>query len=315
MIKNEAWWEIKEKPLTLEKIIINLYSSIGELYNSFKIGNLDVVATDNTNLTEYIGTIGYTPKELKGRNHTFLAFNTQNQLLARSEVRQAIAYSIDKNNITSSVFNNQVISSDFPLDYGSWLCQDVDTSVGYNTEQAKQILEQAGWTYTRSRTWQKTENRKTQRIELNLLVKASDSGRVAVAENIKAQLENQGIRINILQANDDEYNTRINNKDYDIAICTLTLSTTPDLTTFFGGGNLANYTNEEINNIMQEVKNTTDENVLKERYSRLIEIYRTEIPYLSLYNNKYVVAYNSGLVGDLTPNWFSSFYGVEGWYK
>ena len=37
LIKNEAWWEIKEKPLTLEKIIINLYSSIGELYNSFKI--------------------------------------------------------------------------------------------------------------------------------------------------------------------------------------------------------------------------------------------------------------------------------------
>ena len=71
LVKNEAWWNIKEKPLTLEKITVNLYSSIGELYNSFKVGNLDLVATDNTSLTEYIGTIGYTPKELKGRNHTF----------------------------------------------------------------------------------------------------------------------------------------------------------------------------------------------------------------------------------------------------
>ena len=313
--KNTSWWNIKEKPLTLEKITVNLYSSIGELYNSFKIGNLDLVATDNTNLTEYIGTIGYTPKEIKGRNHTFLAFNMQNELLSRQEVRKAISYSIDKDNIVSTVFNNQCITSSFPLDYGSWLCQNTDTSSGYNTEQAKRVLEEAGWTYTRSNYWQKTENRKTQRIELNLLVKSSDSARVSVAENIKTQLESQGIRINVVQVSDEEYTSRINNKNYDIALCTLTLSTSPDLTTFFGDGNLSNYSNDEIINIMNEVKNTTDENILKEKYNRLIEIYKSDVPYLSLYNSKYTVAYNSGLVGELTPNWFSSFYGIEGWYK
>lgn len=313
--KNTSWWNIKEKPLTLERITVNLYSSIGELYNSFKIGNLDLVATDNTNLTEYIGTIGYTPKEIKGRNHTFLAFNMQNELLSRQEVRKAISYSIDKDNIVSTVFNNQCITSSFPLDYGSWLCQNTDTSSGYNTEQAKRVLEEAGWTYTRSNYWQKTENRKTQRIELNLLVKSSDSARVSVAENIKTQLESQGIRINVVQVSDEEYTSRINNKNYDIALCTLTLSTSPDLTTFFGDGNLSNYLNDEIINIMNEVKNTTDENILKEKYNRLIEIYKSDVPYLSLYNSKYTVAYNSGLVGELTPNWFSSFYGIEGWYK
>ena len=313
--KNTSWWNIKEKPLTLEKIIVNLYSSIGELYNSFKIGNLDLVATDNTNLAEYIGTIGYTPKEIKGRNHTFLAFNMQNELLSRQEVRRAISYSIDKDNIVSTVFNNQCITSSFPLDYGSRLCQNTDTSSGYNTEQAKRVLEEAGWTYSRSNYWQKTENRRTQRIELNLLVKSSDSARVSVAENIKTQLESQGIRINVVQVSDEEYTSRINNKNYDIALCTLTLSTSPDLTTFFGDGNLSNYSNDEIINIMNEVKNTTDENILKEKYNRLIEIYKSDVPYLSLYNSKYTVAYNSGLVGELTPNWFSSFYGIEGWYK
>lgn len=314
LVKNTSWWNIKEKPITLEKITVNLYSSIGELYNSFKIGNLDLVATDNTNLTEYIGTIGYTPKEIKGRNHTFLALNTQNELLAKQEVRRAISYSIDKSNIVSTVFNNQCITSSFPLDYGSWLCQNIDTSSGYNSQQAKQVLENAGWTY-RSNYWQKTENRKTQRIQLNLLVKTSDTSRVSVAENIKTQLEAQGIKINIARVSDEEYTNRLNNKNYDIALCTLTLSTTPDLTTFFGNGNLANYTNEEVTNIMNEVKNTTDENVLKEKYNRLIEIYKSDVPYISLYNNKYTVAYNSGLVGELTPSWFSSFYGVEGWYK
>ena len=313
-MKNDSWWDIKNTPLTLETITVNLYSSIGELYNSFKVGNLDLVATDNTSLSEYIGTIGYTPNEMKGRDHTFLAFNTQNELLSNIEVRRAISYSIDKDNIVSSIFNNQAYTSSFPLDYGSWLYQEGTASSGYNVDQARQVLEEAGWTY-RSSSWQKTINRRTQRIELNLLVKASDATKVSVAQNIKTQLEAQGIRINIVQASDEEYTNRINNKNYDIALCTLTLSTSPDLTTFFGDGNLANYTNEEITNIMNEVKNTTDENVLKERYSRLIEIYKSDAPYLSLYNNKYVVAFNSGLVGEKKPNWFCSFYGVETWYK
>ena len=75
--KNSSWWN-KEKEVGLEKITVNLFSSIGELYNSFKIGNLDLIGTSNDNLQEYIGTIGYSSKEIKGREHAFLAFNTSN---------------------------------------------------------------------------------------------------------------------------------------------------------------------------------------------------------------------------------------------
>ena len=311
--KNASWWN-KEKPVTLEKITLNLYSSIGELYNSFKLGNLDLISTENDNLTDYIGTIGYTSKELKGRKHTFLAFNTSNYFLSKEEVRKAIAYSIDKDNITTTIFNGKYYTSSFPLDYGNWLSQEQNASSGYNVEKAKELLKNAGWTLKKG-NWQKTENYKTQKLALNLLVRASDSSKVAVAENIRAQLANQGIIINVVQAADDQYDSMINSKSYDIALCTLNLSISPNLETFFGNGNLANYMTDEIKSIMNEVKNTTDENVLKEKYTRLSEIYKTNIPYLSLYNNKYTVAYNSALVGDFSPNWFYQFYGIEEWYK
>lgn len=313
LVKNTSYWD-KDVNFTLEKVTVNLYSSIGELYNSFKIGNLDLISTDNDNLQEYIGTIGYSSKEMKGREHHFLALNMSNGFLARQEVRKAISYSIDKENIVSSIFNNKYFTSSSPLDYGNWLCQEQDASSGYNLEQAKQLLTENGWTY-RNQYWQKTENYKTQRLQLNLLVKASNSSDVAVAENIKAQLENQGIRINIVQASDDQYSNNLANKNYDIALCSITVSPSPSLETYFGENNLAGYTNEEVTNIMNEVKNTTDETILKEKYKRLIEIYKTDIPYISLYSNKYTVAYNSGLVGEITPNWFNQFYGVEGWYK
>lgn len=312
--KNSNWWNITNKNLTLEKITINKYATLGELYNAFKIGNIDVVSTENESLQEYIGKIGYNPKELKGREHGFLVFNTQNTILSQTEVRKAISYSIDKENIVSSIFNNSYYTSSFPLDYGTWIYQNQNSSAGYNPEQAKKVLEEAGWTY-RNKNWQKTVNYKTQKLILNLLVKASDATRVAVAENIKSQLSNQGIAVNIVQASDSQYTTMLNNKNFDICLCNMYLSANPSMESFFGDGNFANYNNNEAIEILKQVKNTTEETILKERYSKLADIYKNDVPYISIYTNKYNVAYNATLSGDLEPNWFSSFYNIEGWSK
>ena len=313
LTKNTNWWD-RDTELSLETITVNLYDSVGELYNAFKLGNIDIVNTNNTNLKEYIGTMGYSTKEIKGREHDFLVLNTQNTLLSNQEVRRAIAYSIDKNNIVSNVFQNKYYTSSFPLDYGSWIYQEQDTSAGYNPEQANQLLSESGWSY-RNGYWQKTENRRTQRIECNLVVKASNAAQVAVAENIRTQLLSQGIRINIQQYSDQQYNLAIQNKSYDMILCSMNLSPNPDMTLFFGDNNLANYTNEEVTNLMNEVKNTTDETTIKNDIARLAEIYKTDIPYISLYTNKYTVAYHTELIGEMNSNWFNPFCGIETWYK
>lgn len=310
--KNE-YYEQNNK-LKLDKIIITIYSTVGELYNAFKTGSIDFVSTQNSNIKEHIGTIGYTSKEMKGREHDFIAFNTQSNLLSQLNIRKAICYSIDKSNIVSSIYSDNYYVSSFPLDYGNWIYKEQDTSSGYNTEHAKRILVENGWEY-KYKNWQKTENYKTQKIHLNFVVKSSDKNKVSVAENIKNQLENQGIRINLIKASDEQYNNYIINKNYDMILCSINLSLSPDLSTFFGNDNLANFSNLDITNIMNEVKNTNDEEKLKKNYKRLSEIYKTEMPYLSLYNNKYTVAYNQNLVGTSEPNWFYQFYNIENWHK
>ena len=310
--KNEYYPEAEN--LKLDKIIVNMYSSVGELYNAFKIGNIDLISTDNSELKEYIGTIGYLSKEIKGREHEFIAFNTQNELLSQTNIRKSICYSIDKNNIVSSIYGDKYYTSSFPLDYGNWIYEEQDVSSGYNAEQAKQILVDDGWEY-KYKYWQKTINYKTQRISFNFVVKSTDTNQLKVAENIKAQLENQGIRINLIKANDEQYQNYLTNKNYDIILCSMNLSISPSLITFFGEGNLANYSNEEVTNLMNEVKNTTDENKLKEDYKRLGEIYKFEMPYLSLYNNKYIIAYSTDLAGNVEPNWFYQFYNLKDWHK
>ena len=267
--KNDNWWNSKNIGLSLEKININLYSSVGELYNSFKTGNIDLLATDNSNFNDYIGTIGYNLKEVRGREHIFLALNTTSNILSDLTVRKAIAESIDKTSITSNVYGNKYYTCNFPLEYGSWLYNSSKNSnINYNLEQAKQELVDNGWSY-KNQSWQKYLNNKTQKISLNFVVKASDESKKAVAENIKTQLENQGIRINLIYASDTQYESYLQNKNYDIILCSNYLGISPDMTTFFGEGNLANYSNEEITQIMNEVKNTTDEKILKEKYEKL----------------------------------------------
>lgn len=311
--KNTYWWN-KEKEVKLSKITVNLYSSIGELYNSFKLGNIDLISTTNMNVHEYIGTIGYNQKEIKGRQHNYIAMNFNSDLISKQEVRKAISYSIDKENIISSIFNNNCIMSSFPLDYGNWLVEEQNASSGYNVEQVKPILEKNGWIY-RNNKWQKTENYKTKTLALNLLVKNSDISQVKVAENIQEQLKRVGIYVNILKVPEEQYRDKLAKREYDMAMCSITLSPSPNLETFLGENNFSNYNNEEINNILAEVRNTNDEKVLKEKYKRIIEIYKSDIPCISLYNNKYIVAYSNELVGEVTPNWFNQFYGIENWYK
>ncbi|MCI8362008.1 MAG: hypothetical protein HFJ41_02520 [Clostridia bacterium] len=312
--KNEKWWNIKNENAKIETIDIKIFSEIGEIYNSFKLGNIDIFTTSNYNLENYIGTIGYVKTEFKAREFDYLAFNCEDSILKNIQVRKAIEYSIDKTNITSTVFNNNRYISDFPLDYGNYLYTSNNLSSGYNTEQAKKVLQEDGWQYKNNK-WQKTENYRTSRINLNLTVNKDDANRLAVAENIKSQLAQIGINITIKKVSTSQYNNILQNKNYQMILTGVYNSYSPNVETFFGPNNLQNYKNEELNAILTDVKNIKDENLLKEKYDKILEIYNNELPFLSLYRSKSTVIRSQKLAGELTPNNYFSYYNFYTWSR
>ena len=159
------------------------------------------------------------------------------------------------------------------------------------------------------------ENYKTIRLSINLTVNADNSSQVAVADIIKTSLENIGIKVNVSKLNSASFQTALNNKNYGMIITGTNSSLSPSLVTYFGSGNLANYQNEEANNLLNELLSLTDENKIKEDTNRLIEIYRDDVPYISLYFNKVNVIYSTSLVGEIKPNQYNIFYGIENWYR
>ena len=308
--KNENY---KKEESIIEKITISKYSNLGELYNAFKLGKIDLITTNNTSIENYIGTIGYNKYESNGREFDYLAINTNSSIVSYKEVRQAISRAINRENIVSQIYGNKYRVQNYFLDYGSWLA-GTKSDMSYNPDTAREILQNNGWEFSYGK-WRKYINYSTKNINFRLVVQSSNERRVAIAEMIKENLGELGINVTIVKATDNQYQTYLNNKNYDMIITGITLGLTPNLETFFGQDNLANYTNEEISTILNEVKNITKNDLLKEKYARIREIYNDEVPYIGLASNYYEVATSWTLKGSITANLYNVFMNISGWYK
>ena len=102
--------------------------------------------------------------------------------------------------------------------------------------------------------------------------------------------------------------------NYDMMLCSINQPIAPDLGTYFGSGNLANFNNQEVSEIMSAINNITDENELKQKYQRLYEIYNDEVPYIGIARNKILALKNTRLEGEIKANWYNMFYNINEWY-
>lgn len=311
--KNETWWNKNEKEPFLEKITINLYSTIAELYNAFKLGSIDLITTENSSYQDYVGTIGYNTVEVEGREFIFLALNMKSSRLQDKNIRKAVRNAINAEEIVNNVYGNMYKQANFPISFSNYLIDEKEENF-FNSDEITNTLTTSGWTL-KNGLWQKIIDYKTTRLELDLVVKQSDGYRVEVAKILQIQLAEQGILLNILEVSDEEYYRYLENKNYDMILGSITSSITSDLSIYFGNGNLANFENDEAKEIVNYADNINDANELKSKYERLYEIYNEEIPYIGIARKKVMVLYNNDLVGEINPNWYNLFYNMENWYK
>ena len=307
---NTDWWNYSNyKHNRIGTIQVKIYPSAGELYNSFKLGNCNMFTTSNMDVENYIGTIGYNKTTFKGRNYTYLSFNCEDKVLSEKEVRKAIATAIDKDNIVNSIFANKRVTSDFPLDFGNYLYVDNGRGTKFDRETAKNILTEGGWT-NQNNIWTKGRNK---RLSLTLTLDGEDSSRVAVAENIKGQLESIGIDVALKGLGHDSYVNAVLNKDYQCVLTGIYNSYTPNLDTFFANGNLENYSNEELTKLLDQMYLETNEEKLKELYNKLQEFYQNDQPFVGLIRDiNYVISIQK-INGDIIGNNYFSFYNIANW--
>lgn len=309
--KNKNWWN-KENKSNIEKITINLYSTVAEMYNAFKMGSIDLISTENQEYQKYIGTIGYDLNEAEGREFIFLALNTQSSVLSDINIRKAIRATIDKTRVVTNSLGGMYKPVNFPLNSESYLIKKGEENF-YNLDEKWNLLTSSGWNL-KNGIWQRIINYKPNNLSINLVARSSNGKCIKAAEDIRNQLQEQGIIVNIIYADDSTYNSYLNNVNYDMMLCDINQPIAPDLTTYFGENNLAKFYSDEVNELMNNIKNNTDENDLKSKYQRLYDIYNEQVPYIGIARNKYLILKNTNLIGDIKANWFSMFYNIDEWY-
>lgn len=311
--KNAEYWNNKNS--VLEKININIYGTMGEVYNDFKNGNIDTINTSQSSVNQYIGTIGFASKEFDGRDYDYIAFNTANTYLASSNVRKALSYYIDKNNTIASSYGNGYRVANFPLDYGSFLFANDVIDNGYNSEAASNLLAADGWSF-RNNSWQKLVGNKYVRLSFNLTVNVDNDLSVAVAENLRQQWANAGISATIRKVSQDNYYNMVNSRSgYDAILMNMSTSFSPNLNSYIGPGNISNFNNDEINQLLVECNNIDDMEQMKEKYKRIQEICNDQKPIMSISRNKNLLVYNTNLTGNLRPTAYNIYNYIEKWYR
>ena len=287
-----------------------LKQSIKDLYTALAKNEIDYMITDNINYEEYCGSLGYKVTEIPNREFDYLVLNNKNLILKDKEIRKAINYAIDRNEINYNIYNSKYKISDFPLDYGSYL-NNINDEFKHDINKAKSILIEKGWKI-KDGNW----NQNGRTVKLRLLVNNENQKRLETVQSIKKQLKEFGILIDIISVNKDTYNSYIKHGNYDMIITGNIVSNNPNLETYFGDDNLSNFDNQEAKKIINQIKNIENqEQLLKEKYINLKEIYKEEIPFISLYFNRLFILSNKNLKGDLQGNWYNLFYNIDGWYK
>lgn len=291
---NANWW--KEKELKVNNISINLYKNIIEEIRDIELNKLDLVTTSATDINEIIDKSKCNIKKYIGRNYDYIAVNCKKNMLKNRELRKAINYGINKNEIIEKVYNNNYVKSEFPLDFGCYLYKNIEEN-NYNKEKAKRI----------------SKENKLKNVNLNLLINKNSDDKIKLAYLIKEQLKEFEVKITVVEKNEKEYEKDLENRNFDLAIISNTYGFSPSLNSYFNKSNLYNYENVKIRKILNDIENISEENARKE-IENIKELYYRDVPFISLFYNTNALVYSKNLKGEITPNSYNVFYNIENWY-
>ncbi|MEK4023958.1 MULTISPECIES: ABC transporter substrate-binding protein [unclassified Sporosarcina] len=222
----------------------------------------------------------------------YMGLNVNAGPLKEKAVRQAIATAIDREVMNNSVkFGQATILAGGPIPEGHWADAKLDTYSKPNIEKAKSLLKEAGY---------------EDGFAISLKV-GQNKAQVDAAQVIKQQLQPVGIDVEILQQEDSIFFDALGKKDFEMSIVGWVGFVDPDefLYNIFHTDEVWNqqgYSNAEVDRLLEEGRETADQDERFEIYKEAQSIIVKEAPMVFLYANQHASAIQKGVHGfDVNP--------------
>lgn len=263
--KNPDYWG--PEPY-LDEVIYYVITDEAQTMNALNTGEIDaVLSVTGTNIQLVKDNPNLQLVQSPTNSIYYLGFNLSDPILSDQRVRDAIAMSIDREQVAAGTYTDgDGVVSYLPVPTTSWGYDEdlVDLVPEYDPEGAKALLEEAGY---------------GDGLDLVLTIDESEA-KVRAATVIQAQLSQVGINVQIDSLTSTEVTDRYLNNTVQLWIGGQSGSADPG--TFVGNFlstakmhtnyNAFCYSDPETDEIIAQASAETDQSVREELYRQLIEI-------------------------------------------
>lgn len=133
--------------------------------------------------------------------------------------------------------------------------------------------------------------------KMNLTISVKNEDKI-IAEKMQEQLKEYEINLRI---------QTYQNSKADLILKKQTTTITPDISQYFS--------EEKMKKQIKQANDIENKQILKQKYQQILNEYKEQMPFISLFFDSYIILHNNKLKGDFSGNWYNIFYNVDGWYK
>nr|WP_239534010.1 ABC transporter substrate-binding protein [Thalassobacillus pellis] len=217
----------------------------------------------------------------------YIGLNTEKEALSNKKVRQAIAWAIDRDAINQVVKFGQaspLLSGNIPENH--WAHLDEKIYPEPDLDKARKLLEEAGY---------------GDGLKLTMKVSTNQS-QIDAAQVIKQQLQEVGIELEVVSQEDSVFFEALGSGDFESTVVGWVGFVDPDefLYNIFhtdGMYNQQNYSNPEVDKLLEKGRRTMDQEKRKEIYAKAQKIIAKEAPMVFLYANPQISAVRERVQG------------------
>ncbi|RKF49499.1 ABC transporter substrate-binding protein [Paraburkholderia fungorum] len=315
--RNPNYWR-PGKPL-LDRVIYRIVPDQGAISAALETGEVD--AATGVGLAD-LGRLAKLPQlriddsyDAYLNNAAFLEFNVENPILAKPEVRKAIAHAIDRNFIKDNVFykRSNVVDSPVPAVLASYY-DDSTFRYPFDLSTANRLLDEAGY----------PKQADGQRFALRInYITGADFRRTA--EYLRAALTRVGVKATILDGDLPTYLRRAYTaREFDLNLNGLGRLYDPTVGVqriYWSDGvkhpliwiNASHYQNPQVDDLFREAAIETDETRRAAAFRQIQQIVGRDLPVLPLVTVPAVQVYHARvhnltnsidlIAGDLSDTW------------
>ncbi len=254
-------------------------------------------------------------------SYTVLFINTNNPIFQPKAMRQALAYSLDRQLLVNQTVSGLGLVANSPLPFNSWAHQADADWYPYDPVKAAELFDQEGWRTNASGLRMKDG----QPLKFTLYTN-DDLLRVATGEELARQLKAVGLQPDFAYSGPSGLlQNFLLPRRYETIIYGIDPGVDPDPYPLWhssqAGGeglNVSTIDNPKMDDLLQRGRSTTDMDEREALYDQFQTLFKEEVPSIPLYHPLYTYAVDQsvrgiGLAGLFAPS--SRFYNVREWYK